>query len=417
MTVPVGTRDNLRGTLNLCLALLAAGRSTHQAQSGAARAARAWGLKRVQIVPLGRSVLVEHTSSAGLPTTIVGTIDSLDGFNCDRMEGLDGLEDDIRTAGVGAVEADQRISEINAATRPMWWTWGGGVLLSFCVAIQIAFALPAAILAAALYLVSNTVGLLASRLALPRIFAMAMQAAVVVLVALPLGLAGIVAPAHAAMAVGTVAMLLIPLPQLISTIVDAVDGQAHGALTRATSLAMAVLGVGLGIAAGVSIARLPVTDPDSVIHLASLPLLGVLVFSTLGSVGNAFANAGGVDLLLPAAVIGLGTAGAHYVLGTVLGVGPLWSAGLTATALGVVSALWAARTAYSSTALALVGITGALLPGLTVYQGLYAELADPAQGAAYSLSAGGVVAAIAVGTSFGFVVAERLVLRRSRPTT
>lgn len=413
MTAPPETLARLRGTLNLCLALLSAGRSTHQAVSVASRAAHAWDLKRLQIVPLGRAVLVQHTSSAGVPTNVVGTVASLDGFNCEHMEGLHRLEHDIWRNGADAAEAEHRIEEIDGQSRPLWWTWGGGTLLAFCVAIQIAFALPAAILAAVLYLISSAVSLGATALRLPRLFALATQAAAVVLVALPVARLGLVAPEHAAMAAGTVAMLLVPLPQLVSTIVDAVDANAHGALARATSLCMALLGIGIGVAVGVTVARLPVADPNSVIHLATLPLLGALAFSVLGSVGNALANSGGADLLLPAAAIGLGTAALHLFLGTVVGLGPMWSAGLTAVALGIVSALWATKAPYSSTALALVGMTGALLPGLTVYQGLYAEVADPRSGLSYFASAAGTVVALAVGASFGFVVAERFILRRA----
>lgn len=123
-------------------------------------------------------------------------------------------------------------------------------------------------------------------------------------------------------------------------------------------------------------------------------------------------NSGGLDLLVPAGIIGLGTAAVHLVLTSVWDIGPVMSAGIAAAILGIASALWATRAVYSSTALALIGITGALLPGLTVYQGVYAEMISSPDALGYFASAGGIVLVLAIGTSLGFVIAERLILHR-----
>lgn len=150
--------------------------------------------------------------------------------------------------------------------------------------------------------------------------------------------------------------------------------------------------------------------PDAPDVSLDLPVLGwtwVVLFSLLGAVGNAFANAGGRDLILPAAVIGAGTALCNLTLVHVLGLPSIWAAGLTAAVLGIVAALWAHRSAYSATALTLVGLTGALLPGLVLVQGLRAVL-DHAPSSTFFLQAGGTALALGVGTSMGFAIAAHL---------
>lgn len=416
MTAAHSTIDHLRGALAFCLAQLRAGRSTHQATAGAGLVARTWGPKHVQVVALGRAVLVEHPTETGVPTTVIGTVPSLDGFNCDHMKQLKDLEREVLHHGMTATEAEKQLQVIAHSRRPLWWTWGGGMLLSFCVAMQVAFEWSAAFGAALLWLVSCSIGLVASHLRLPRLFTMMLQTAVVVLIALPISQTDALSPRQAAIAVGTVAMLLVPLPQIISTIVDAIDGHAQGAVTRGVSLLTALTGIGIGVAIGMTVARLPLDSHQVALDLPVLSVGGVLFFSVLGSLGNALSNAGGVDLLVPAAIIGLFTAGVHTVLLDVADMPALWAAGTSALLLGIVAALWAARSAYSSTALALIGVTGALLPGLTVYQGMYAEVFEPARGLDFFLSAAGTVAALAIGTSLGFVIVERLIMRSIRAT-
>lgn len=82
------SNDQLRATLNLCLAQLEAGRSTHQAAMGAARASHQWGMRHIEVVPLGRAVMVQHKPKGEDASTLVDTVSSLDGFNCEHMKQL-----------------------------------------------------------------------------------------------------------------------------------------------------------------------------------------------------------------------------------------------------------------------------------------------------------------------------------------
>ena len=272
--------------------------------------------------------------------------------------------------------------------------------------------MPAAATAAVAYLVTALAGRGAGAIGLPRMFTMALQA-------VTSGLVGVIAIAlgvgmhDALLAVAVNWMLLIPLPQLIATVIDAVDGQPHAALTRATSLVTAVGGVVLGAAVVIALTR-PISPDAVAIDLPVLPLVGVVIFCMLGAVGNALANGGGRDLLIPAAIIGIGVALLGQALIGPLGMSAVWASGVCAVVLGLVCAVWARRTRYSSTALALVGLTGALLPGLTVYQGIAAELAGSADAVGYFLHAALVGVVLGVGTSRGYTLA-RVLFRQDEP--
>lgn len=117
------------------------------------------------------------------------------------------------------------------------------------------------------------------------------------------------------------------------------------------------------------------------------------------------ANRGGTQLLLPAALIGGATAVVNQTLMLVVGVPAAWSGPIVSVLLGFCSALLAPRLAYPAPALALMGITGALLPGLVVYHGLVYEVFHKS-GSAFFVSAAVTCAGLGIGTAFGFILAS-----------
>ena len=87
----------------------------------------------------------------------------------------------------------------------------------------------------------------------------------------------------------------------------------------------------------------------------------------VGALGNAVFMRGGPRLLLPAAGAGALTGIVNVVLQRHASLDPTLAVGIAALVLGVVSGLSSGYLRIPSTELCIVGIAGALLPGLDVY--------------------------------------------------
>jgi uncharacterized membrane protein YjjB (DUF3815 family) len=201
-------------------------------------------------------------------------------------------------------------------------------------------------------------------------------------------------------------MLLVPLPLIVSAVVGAVNAKEVAATSRASPIVLTVGGLVLG-GAIVVLAGRELTAPTGDVNLPTLAIPLVLLFSALGAMANAIANLGARHLLPAAGVIGLLTAAGNLLLSRGAGLPSGWATALTAVALGFGAAWWSRRTDHAAAVLALMGITGALLPGLTVYQGVVLEIFGRAS-AWYYVSAGLTCIGLGVGTTLGFVAARRL---------
>ncbi len=389
--------------LKLALALLQAGHTTHAMAQAVRRVAAAWQLNGVVVLGNGRAVIVEYTLPSGAAMSRTGDTPSIDAFDCEQMRQLAHVVDDIEAGRLRQDQAAAAINQVLVTHRSASWTMGGGTLLALCVSLQVDGTLWSALGAACVYPLVALTGRTLGSFHVSRIYAVAMQCMIAALAAAALHGLGALTLAQAAVCVAVNWMLLVPLPQVISMVVDTVNSDAHAALARAASLVLAVGGILLGGLVVLAVGRhLPTTATASV-ALPTLPLLATLVFSTLGAMGNAMANSGGPRLLLPAAVVGLLTASCNQLLMREIGVAPTWSAPLTAVVLGFGAAYWARRLDYPASALALMGLTGALLPGLVVYQGLMANL-NHGSGQHYFVQAGLSCLALGVGTAFGYLL-------------
>lgn len=200
-------------------------------------------------------------------------------------------------------------------------------------------------------------------------------------------------------------LLLIPLPQVIGAVTDALDADFMSAVSRLGSVAMAAVGIAIGGAVTFGLGEVLGMDHPRLDSLPEFPWYLVLVFSALGAIGNAFANGGRTPLILPAAGIGMVTAAANQVLLNAAALTPLWANSLSAVVLGVLTVIIAKRTGDPQPVLALVGITGALLPGIPVFFGILQEMGF-GSGGQYFLRAAITCAAIGVGVAFSSYLAS-----------
>lgn len=100
----------------------------------------------------------------------------------------------------------------------------------------------------------------------------------------------------------------------------------------------------------------------------------VIVACMVGTLGNAVFMRGGPRLLLPAAGAGALTGIVNVVLQRHASLDPTLAVGIAALVLGVVSGLSSGYLRIPSTELCIVGIAGALLPGLDVYWIIVSEV-------------------------------------------
>ncbi|MFD3508604.1 threonine/serine exporter family protein [Nocardia sp. NPDC058666] len=364
--------------------------------------AAAWGLRDVSVCGVGRVVIVQCSDNNGNTMSRLAEASTLDAFDCDRMRRIKDVARQTVVEQLHPNTACERLKAANAGPQPFpWWSvQAGGVLLAFCICLQIGGHALAAVLAAGTQLVVNLSGRWFGKHGVPTFFTVAVQAAGAgAFGGLFHGL-GWLTVAQAATVVATAWVLIAPLPQLMSTAIDVVSSDSLTALARALGAALIIGGITLG---GLLMLALSWRFDLGIAGDPTLPQLPVwlgIIFAILGAIGNALFNVGGRNLLVPAAVAGLVTASVNQTLIHVGHLPSVWAGPLAAVVLGFLAAATANWLRLPMSALALVGITGALLPGLIVCQGLILSVYQ-VSGIGYFVQAGAVCVALGIGASFG----------------
>ncbi|MCA2207615.1 threonine/serine exporter family protein [Nocardia rosealba] len=396
---------------------LECGYATAAAEDMVRACAAAWGLSRLTVTGMGRVLIVQCEDGQGHLVSRMGESAGLDSFDCDRMRRVKAVARATVTERLDPETACRRLTDADSGPPvfPWWWVQAGGMLLAFCICVQIGGGMLAASAAAVIQLAVNVTGRGFGAWGVPKLFGVAVQAALAGSLGGLCHLADWLTVAQAATVVATTWVLIAPLPQLISTAIDMVSGDSMSALVRALGAGLIIGGIVLGGLLVLSLSwRFDLGVPVS----ADLPVLPVwlgVVFAVLGAIGNALFNAGGKDLLLPAAVAGLVTASVNQTLIHLGNMPSAWAGPIAAVVLGFLAAACADRLRLPMSALALVGITGALLPGLIVCQGLMLSVYQ-VSGVQYFVQAGAVCVALGVGASLG-VYLWAVVARRGRAVT
>ena len=391
----------------LLAGLLNAGLSTSDAIALGRSAAVKLGLDAVEFVDLGRSVLIQHGHPDGQIRTVSRPV-GLDSINCEQLRALTLVCKQISAGKLDIQTAPNAIQRAAAITANKWWGGIGLTILAFCIALQVGADWMTALGASLVQVSVSLMGWIGGRIAIPRLFVVALQCMVCAIVAAGLVVTGLVA-SPGAVAIAVAWMLLVPQPQVINMVIDAINTLQLAALARFASVSVAVGGILIGGTAVIHIGRQFVTMvPDPTLLSLSLPL--ALFFSLIGAMANAVANGGRMSLMLPAGVVGLLTAICNQFLTRGLEMHTAWAAGISAVLLGLVATFLARKSSYPASVLALMGMTAALLPGLTVYMGLATSLTG-VSGMAEYLQAALICVVLGVGVALGFTIA-RLILRK-----
>lgn len=394
---------------------LESGLTPGQAKRSLERCGRALGLSDITITPFARVLLLETRAVNGSTDTITAAARSLDMIDCTRSKELGDVAAQLEQASPrGSADyaahldsALSRIRHLREMPTPWWVVAIGMTMLAFFISMQVGITWHAWVSAAIVQLVISLVGraLTVSPRPVPGVFAVALQASVGGSVATLLVQLGFVDPVGAAAAIAVSWLLLLPLPQVIGAVTDALEADYLSSLTRLAGVLVAALGIFIGGSFTFVLGELLHMDHPRLDGLPSFPWYLVLVFSALGAISNAFANGGTVRLLLPAAFLGVSTGAVNQTLLNLIGLPPLWANSLSAVALGVLTVLIAPVTGYPLQVLALMGITGALLPGIPVFYGILQEMSG-ASGLVYFGAAGAICIGLGTGVALGSYLAS-----------
>lgn len=369
------------------------------------RCARGLGIGDVIILDAGQVVTVQYVAADGASVDRTVVAVGFGGINCQAMKTLDQLAEAtahgrLDAAGLSAgLDALEQEPPPNAAMLT-----AGMATLAFAIALQVGIGWLPALITAAIQAVVTVTATYCGRWGVRRLFLCAGQAMLAGLLIGGAHLWGLMGAVDAAAALGVPWLLAIPLPILIGMVVDFVREIPAAAMAR--MFVVLVGGGGVAIGAVVVLTAIHSLDP-AVGHDVGLPTLPIalgLLFSVIGALANALANGGAWDLLWPAAVAGLVTAVVCQSLIHGAGWSGLWASTMASVVLGFLCALWERRSPYPTSVLALMGITGAIIPGLTVYAGI-AKLVFGGSGTADFVSALLTGVGIGVGVAFGVLLA------------
>lgn len=380
---------------------------------------KALGLTGLSITSFGRLLMLDAARADGATVSLSGAARALDTIDCNRSRALTRVADDLSVPYPDESPASKRerllaaqatVQRLRETSSPWWVVTLGMTMLAFFISMQVGITWQAWVTAALLQVIASATGLAIGRISMPKVFLVAIQSGVTGAVATLLVQLGFVDPVGAAAAIAVNWLLLLPLPQIIGAVTDAIEADHLSALTRVASVAVAGLGIVIGGAFTFGLGEMLGMAHPRLDELPSLPWYLVLVFSALGAIGNAFANGGRLPLVLPAAALGLATAATNQVLLHGVGLPTLWANSLSAVVLGLLTVVFASRTGDPQPVLGLVGITGALLPGIPVFFGILQEMGD-GSGAEHFGTAIAICLGIGTGLAFGAYLAS---LRRAR---
>jgi Uncharacterized conserved protein len=376
--------ERLDFLLEVGCGLLESGQTAASTRYLVATCGRGLGLEGMRAMTRGRMLRVGALGEDGSPRIVSAPAGTFDAIDCARARDLARLVEEVDRPDAEPLtgpEVESFLANGRAEVRrlrgrgtPRWVVTLGLTLLAFFISMQVGISWRAWVAAALVQVASSLVGFAVGAVRAPRLVVVAAQACAGGALATALVQLGMVDPIGAAAAIAVNWLLLLPLPQLINAVMDVLSLDRRMALVRLSRVALAVAGLVIGGAFTFLLGESLGMDHPRLDTLPGMPWYLVLLFSALAAVGNAFANGGRFSLAVPAAVTGFATAGVNQVLLLVVGLPTLAANTISAFVLGILAGIYAVRAGYPQQVLALMGITGALLPGIPVFFGILQEM-------------------------------------------
>ncbi len=421
--------------------MLRCGAGAPQVEGAIAATAAAAGVDRVELDITLQSIVVQSRSSAGRPHTLLRVVRHTR-FDYARLVAVHRLVESLVAGEVTTEEAATRIRQIERHPRnyPKWAVTAANAVLASAVAVVIGASPLAALLTIAVVLAVAGVARAFAPLELPEFYGNAINAAAATLFAgglYALGASGVIPFDESdfafVVAGGIVAML--PGRTMASAIEDVIFGYPLTGAGRLLAVLLSLTGLIIGIASGLGL-MLNLTEwtgsafvsPDVLdLRVTQAPILPALLASLVVGLAAGITVQSRRGLILPTGLLTIIGVAVSAVLTRGPGVGTVTATGIAAVAVGVLGRLLAQRMDAPSLVLVVPASFG-LLPGLTIFRGLYELVAQGENsglltfqsGLSTLLSAGGVLLAIATGTVLGEYLAapwDRHVRGSRRPRT
>ncbi|MEV0586215.1 threonine/serine exporter family protein [Nonomuraea sp. NPDC050310] len=399
----------LRFVLHLGEQLFRSGAETGTVEAAVLAATRHLGMGHLQIDFAARSIHLQYSPPGERPMVMLRTITTDGARDLHRLSRLHRVVGRLLAGELDLKGASAEVDRIAGAGagRPWWVDVAGGAVLAAMICLQAGGTQGGAVLAALLLVLVNRVGRLFGRVGIPAFYTTAAQAALTVGAGAVAFAAGLSGQAVAGMLAANL-VLLLPILSVVSLAEDAIMGFPQIAAGRAITVTMLVG----GIIAGTAITGSLVLDRSGFelaaygVSFAALPFGLSLLSSAVGAAGNTLFNGGSVRLVPLGVAAGLLAGLVNQLMLALLHSPPL-AALAAATVLGAWAAVVGTCFGVPSAATTLPGVTGALLPGPTVYASLVQYAKGSAAAPGLLLSALATTAAIGVGVVLGTLLATR----------
>ncbi|QCQ93714.1 threonine/serine ThrE exporter family protein [Rhodococcus sp. SGAir0479] len=410
---PIDLTDDARVAEVLDLAvrigdlLLASGTSAMDTATQVRFVAATYGLAQCDVDVTYNSIVVSAHRGPLIPPASTMRIVHYRSMDFTRLAAADRLTRRIRLDAITPAEAHAALDAIVRAPHPYnrWVATLGWAGLAGTVAVLLGGGPLVTIVAFLTTVVIDRVNRVLNRFGLPYFFQQMTGGLIAATPATALYTIqdhlGVVIKPSQIIAAGVV--VLLSGLSLVGSVQDAITGAPITASARFFEVVMMTGGIIAGVALSLRVATalgadLPVISNAAQPDLTQLPVK--VVAGALASVFYALACYA-ERRALTAASLG-GAAGLlFFVLAQSAGIGPVISSAIAATVIGFAGGLMARRSLTPPLVVAVAGITP-LLPGLSLYRGLYAMLNDEViLGLTALLGAFGIGCALAAGVTLG----------------
>jgi uncharacterized membrane protein YjjP (DUF1212 family) len=412
-TAPIGLRalrsgmDDLTAHAALGLALrigesmLAVGAPAADVTATVLRVAAAYGLISCHVDITYTSITVSYDREDAVPLTAVRIVRSIRA-DYTRLQGITDVAREVAAGGLDVEEAHRRLDLVVSAPATYRRTvdalgWAG---VAGCFGFLLGGGWLEALLAALTTALIEQVLRVLNRCTLPPFFQQAAGAALATGVAVLLVALDVDVRSSLVVAAGIV--VLLAGMSMVSAAQDAISGFAVTAGGRAFELVTLTVGIVVGIAGVLDLAR-RAQVPLAVVDTSAFPVsFTVALVASAGIAGFwavvSFARPRAVGL---AAVAGALAWTTFWAAGG-LGAGPVLASGVAAVVLGFCGEVLTDRLRIPPQLIAVCGIVP-LLPGLAIYDGLFAlvVVADIDGGLAALVGACAIGLALAAGVTLG----------------
>ncbi len=414
-TAPFGLRalrsemDDVAAHAALGLALrigesmLAVGASAADVTATVLRVAAAYGLANCHTDLTYTSITVSLDREGAVPLTAVRIVGSVR-TDYTRLQGVNELARTIADTGLDVEEAHRRLDAVVSAPATYrrsidLLAWAG---VAGCFAVVLGGGWAEALFAGLATALIDQVLRVLTRFSLPPFFRQAVGAAIATGVAVLLVAADVEVRSSRVVAAGIV--VLLAGMSLVNAAQDAINGFPVTAGARAFELVTLTIGIVVGIAGVLDIAR-RAGVPLTVAVLDATPTGLSTVVALIASAGIAgfwavvsHARPGAVTY---AAVAGALAFAVAWAVGQ-LGAGPVLAGGVAATVLGFSGEVLSRPLRVPAQLIAVCGIVP-LLPGLAIYDGLFRTVVDTdiVGGTTVLVGAAAVGLALAAGVTLG----------------